>query len=46
VMGLIYGQYGGSSHVLEPGGLSYEASFMPHGGKPREVSLVPFDLKS
>lgn len=31
VMGLIYGQYGGSSHVLEPGGLSYEASFMPHG---------------
>ena len=31
VMGLIYGQYGGSSHVLEPGGLSYEASYMPHG---------------
>ncbi|KAI9740605.1 MAG: hypothetical protein M1834_005186 [Cirrosporium novae-zelandiae] len=31
VMGLIYGKYGGSSHVLEPGGLSYEASFMPHG---------------
>lgn len=33
VMGLIYGKYGGSSHVLEAGGLSYEASFMPHGGK-------------
>jgi homogentisate 1,2-dioxygenase len=31
VMGLIYGQYGGSSHVLEPGGLSYEANYMPHG---------------
>lgn len=31
VMGLIYGQYGGSSHVLEPGGMSYEASYMPHG---------------
>ncbi|KIY48782.1 putative homogentisate 1,2-dioxygenase [Fistulina hepatica ATCC 64428] len=31
VMGLLYGTYGGSSHVLEPGGLSYEASFMPHG---------------
>lgn len=31
VMGLIYGRYGGSSHVLEPGGLSYEASYMPHG---------------
>lgn len=31
VMGLIYGQYGGSSHVLQPGGLSLEPSFMPHG---------------
>lgn len=31
IMGLIYGQYGGSSHVLQPGGLSYEASYMPHG---------------
>ena len=31
IMGLIYGRYGGSSHVLEPGGLSYEASYMPHG---------------
>lgn len=31
VMGLVYGMYGGSSHVLAPGGLSYEASFMPHG---------------
>jgi homogentisate 1,2-dioxygenase len=31
VMGLIYGRYGGSSHVLEPGGLSYEGSYMPHG---------------
>jgi homogentisate 1,2-dioxygenase len=31
IMGLIYGTYGGSAHVLEPGGLSYEASYMPHG---------------
>lgn len=31
VMGIVYGRYGGSSHVLEPGGLSYEASYMPHG---------------
>ncbi|EQL00272.1 hypothetical protein G6O67_001889 [Ophiocordyceps sinensis] len=31
VMGLIYGRYGGSSHVLDGGGLSYEASYMPHG---------------
>lgn len=31
MMGLLYGTYGGSSHALEPGGLSYEASYMPHG---------------
>ncbi|KAK4550709.1 hypothetical protein LTR36_000288 [Oleoguttula mirabilis] len=31
VMGLIYGKWGGSSHSLEAGGLSYEGSFMPHG---------------
>lgn len=31
VMGLVFGEYGGSSHVLAPGGLSYEASYMPHG---------------
>lgn len=31
IMGLVYGRYGGSSHTLEPGGLSYEASYMPHG---------------
>ncbi|QDS73265.1 hypothetical protein FKW77_004698 [Venturia effusa] len=31
IMGLVYGTYGGSSHALEPGGLSYEAAYMPHG---------------
>ena len=31
MMGIIYGSYGGSSHALAPGGLSYEASYMPHG---------------
>lgn len=31
IMGLLYGRYGGSAHVLEPGGLSYEATYMPHG---------------
>ncbi|ERS96143.1 homogentisate 1,2-dioxygenase [Sporothrix schenckii ATCC 58251] len=31
VMGLLYGTYGGSAHSLEAGGLSYEASYMPHG---------------
>ncbi|EJP61418.1 homogentisate 1,2-dioxygenase [Beauveria bassiana ARSEF 2860] len=31
IMGLVFGEYGGSSHVLAPGGLSYEAAYMPHG---------------
>lgn len=31
IMGLVFGEYGGSSHVLAPGGLSYESSYMPHG---------------
>lgn len=31
IMGLLNGKYGGSSHSLEAGGLSYEASYMPHG---------------
>ncbi len=31
IMGLLYGTYGGSAHVLEPGGLSYEAAYMQHG---------------
>ncbi|KAK2597323.1 hypothetical protein QQS21_006097 [Conoideocrella luteorostrata] len=31
IMGLVYGKYGGSSHALDGGGLSYEASYMPHG---------------
>ncbi|OHE93536.1 homogentisate 1,2-dioxygenase [Colletotrichum orchidophilum] len=32
MMGRLYGKYSGSSQVLEPGGLSYEASYMLHGG--------------
>ncbi|CAG9995621.1 unnamed protein product [Clonostachys byssicola] len=31
IMGLIYSDYGRSSHKLEPGGLRYEASYMLHG---------------
>ncbi|KAH8879651.1 putative homogentisate 1,2-dioxygenase [Thozetella sp. PMI_491] len=31
MMGILYGRFGGSSHALEPGGLSYEAPYMPHG---------------
>jgi homogentisate 1,2-dioxygenase len=33
MMGLIYGTWHGSVTMLEPGGLSYEPSLMPHGGK-------------
>lgn len=31
--GLIYGKYGGSSRQQVPGGLTFENSYMPHGGK-------------
>ncbi|KIW32426.1 homogentisate 1,2-dioxygenase [Cladophialophora immunda] len=31
LMGMIYGTWHGSSTVLEPGGLTYEPSLMPHG---------------
>lgn len=31
LMGMIYGTWGGSATLLEPGGLTYEPSYMPHG---------------
>lgn len=31
LMGMTYGQWAGSATLLEPGGLTYEPSFMPHG---------------
>ncbi|KAF2085525.1 homogentisate 1,2-dioxygenase [Saccharata proteae CBS 121410] len=31
IMGMAYGTWAGTGHALAPGGLSYEASFMPHG---------------
>jgi len=34
IMGMPYGVWSGSATLLEPGGLTYEPSFMPHGGKP------------
>lgn len=33
IMGMVYGDWYGTGHSLGPGGLSYEASFMPHGGE-------------
>lgn len=32
VMGIVRGRYGGSSRDLRAGGLSYQSSYMPHGG--------------
>ncbi len=31
LVGVIQGEYKGSVHPLEPGGLSFEQSYMPHG---------------
>lgn len=31
IMGMMYGTWGGSAAQLEPGGLTYEPSYMPHG---------------
>ncbi|KAK6384551.1 hypothetical protein LTS17_002114 [Exophiala oligosperma] len=31
LMGMIYGEWKGSATLLEPGGLTYEPSLMPHG---------------
>lgn len=33
VMGIIQGPYGGSSRDLRAGGLSFQSSYTPHGGK-------------
>jgi homogentisate 1,2-dioxygenase len=33
--GMIYGKYAGSVKDMEPGGLSFENSYMPHGGESR-----------
>lgn len=33
LMGMVYGKWHGSATKLEPGGLTYEPSLMPHGGK-------------
>lgn len=32
VVGIVYGGYKGTSRNLEAGGLSFQSSFMPHGG--------------
>ncbi|KAF8849251.1 homogentisate 1,2-dioxygenase [Acephala macrosclerotiorum] len=43
IMGMVYGEWYGTSHPLEPGGLSYEPALMPHGEsieKWREATTV------
>jgi homogentisate 1,2-dioxygenase len=36
-MGLIYGEYAGRSDEFQPGGVSYECGFVPHGVAYEEV---------
>jgi homogentisate 1,2-dioxygenase len=37
LMGLIYGEYAGRSDEFQPGGVSYECGFVPHGVAYEEV---------
>ena len=39
MMGMVYGSYGGSSKSLEPGALTCDNAYMPHGGIASELSL-------
>jgi homogentisate 1,2-dioxygenase len=39
-MGLIYGEYAGRSDEFQPGGISFECGFVPHGVAYEEVCLV------
>lgn len=38
LMGLIYGEYAGRSDEFQPGGVSFECGFVPHGVAYEEVS--------
>jgi homogentisate 1,2-dioxygenase len=40
VMGIIQGPYAGSSRDLRPGGLSFQPSYTPHGGKRSSAPLL------
>jgi homogentisate 1,2-dioxygenase len=37
LMGLIYGEYAGRSDEFQPGGISFECGFVPHGVAYEEV---------
>jgi homogentisate 1,2-dioxygenase len=39
LMGLIYGEYAGRSDEFQPGGISFECGFVPHGVAYEEVCL-------
>lgn len=40
LMGLIYGEYAGRSDEFQPGGISFECGFVPHGVAYEEVSSL------
>lgn len=47
-MGLIYGEYAGRSDEFQPGGISFECGFVPHGVAYEEVRLyinIPYTVK-
>jgi homogentisate 1,2-dioxygenase len=47
LMGLIYGGYAGRSDEFQPGGVSYECGFVPHGVAYEEASnpFTPFRIQ-
>jgi homogentisate 1,2-dioxygenase len=44
-MGLIYGEYAGRSDEFQPGGVSYECGFVPHGVAYEEVRIQLLPIK-
>lgn len=44
LMGMVYGKWHGSATMLEPGGLTYEPSLMPHGGKHSPTTILKHGL--
>jgi homogentisate 1,2-dioxygenase len=48
ILGIVYGDYKGTSRNLAPGGLSFQPSYMPHGGRLQtfhHVQLYAGDLR-
>lgn len=46
LMGMVYGEWYGTAHPLDPGGLSYEPSMMAHGGEFNPLLCINLSLTS